>query len=877
MILKNYQRKAINSLEKFLELLSEGNTFQTAYKICAAEADIVGVPYHNNIAGVPQVCFKVPTGGGKTFMAAASLKPIHRLCPSRIVVWIVPSETILTQTYKNLSDATHPYRQKITADFNGQVQVYTKEQLLAGENFSPIEVNEQLSILVLSYDSFRRKNKDGYKVYQENSHMSNFAAQITDKDKLADAEEDSLINTIRHYRPIVIVDESHHATTTLSVEMLKNFNPSFILELTATPKATSNVISFVPARDLKEEGMIKIPLVVFNKQVRGDVIQQAISVRNRLEQYAADEIDYIRPIVLFQAESKGKEDRATFDKVRDRLITKDKIPAEQIAIKTATINELKGVDLLSKDCPIRYIITVNALKEGWDCPFAYVLASLANRNSAVDVEQIVGRILRRPYTKTFAQTPLNLSYVLTSSDDFRATLNLVSAGLNAAGFSENEYRALDELELTLFRPEEGNVPTTADTAQVDDAATDEVADNYTSAQIGTADTSTDDNAENAEKVEKDLPQDEEEIKKAVDTVTNGLFGITQKIDDDYKKKTAGTSATPKSHVDAINEFPMQKAFQGDDKIVLPQFFLRGQKIFLFGGGEDEKVSREVLCKNCTLTDKDAEINFDDIHREIVAYDFYDDPNRLTYRYFAERDAKYFAEHFDSLQSTPSKIRHCAGKIAKIINQHREFPSEKEVRDYVARVLSTFDVERLRDTLQHTEAYARRIEQKIDEVLADYATKNFFAQVDARKIFAKPNYEMPATITPSNFTKNMAKTLYTAEADDMNNLEYKIISQVSALDNVRWWHRNRAKKEFFINGFINHYPDFMIMTESGVLLLVEVKGDDRDNSDSKQKLNLGKLWESKSNSERYGYFMVFDRKPLEGALDCNEFVSRVKLL
>ena len=172
-------------------------------------------------------------------MAAASLKPIHRIFPSRIVVWIVPSETILTQTYQNLSDMTHPYRRKITADFNGQVRVYTKEQLLAGENFSPIEVDEQLSILVLSYDSFRRKNKDGYKVYQENSHLNNFSAQITDEDKLADAEEDSLINTIRHYKPIVIVDESHHATTSLSVEMLKNFNPCFILELTATPQATS--------------------------------------------------------------------------------------------------------------------------------------------------------------------------------------------------------------------------------------------------------------------------------------------------------------------------------------------------------------------------------------------------------------------------------------------------------------------------------------------------------------------------------------------------------------------------------------------------------------------------------------------------------------
>ncbi len=66
------------------------------------------------------------------------------------------------------------------------------------------------------------------------------------------------------------------------------------------------------------------------------------------------------------------------------------IPEKEIAIKTGDKDELKNVDLLSPDCPIRYIITVNALKEGWDCPFAYVLATVANRTSTVDVEQIWG-------------------------------------------------------------------------------------------------------------------------------------------------------------------------------------------------------------------------------------------------------------------------------------------------------------------------------------------------------------------------------------------------------------------------------------------------------------------------------------------------------
>ena len=133
---------------------------------------------------------------------------------------------------------------------------------MAGENFSPAEVEEQLSIFILSYDSFRKKSKEFYKVFQENGQLDKFVAEFKNSEELLpDAEINSLIQVIRHYNPIVIVDESHHAKTNLSLEMLKNFNPSFILELTATPKRTSNVISYVPARELKAEGMIKIPLI----------------------------------------------------------------------------------------------------------------------------------------------------------------------------------------------------------------------------------------------------------------------------------------------------------------------------------------------------------------------------------------------------------------------------------------------------------------------------------------------------------------------------------------------------------------------------------------------------------------------------------------
>ena len=73
---------------------------------------------------------------------------------------------------------------------------------------------------------------------------------------------------------------------------------------------------------------------------------------------------------------------------------------------------------MSKDCPVRFIITVNALKEGWDCPFAYILASLADKSSAVDVEQILGRVLRQPYVSKHQTQLLNLSFVVNYTEFF---------------------------------------------------------------------------------------------------------------------------------------------------------------------------------------------------------------------------------------------------------------------------------------------------------------------------------------------------------------------------------------------------------------------------------------------------------------------------
>ena len=113
--------------------------------------------------------------------------------------------------------------------------------------------------------------------------------------------------------------------------------------------------------------------MVYNRTSRQSVIQDAIQLRGSIEReaIAAEEAGgkYIRPIVLFQAQPRTGDSSDTFDKIKTMLIDMG-VPEAEIAVKTSNVDDLKGKDLMSKDCPIRYIITVNALKEGWDCPFA---------------------------------------------------------------------------------------------------------------------------------------------------------------------------------------------------------------------------------------------------------------------------------------------------------------------------------------------------------------------------------------------------------------------------------------------------------------------------------------------------------------------------
>lgn len=856
MELKPYQKDVIADLSRFLTLLTETGAAAKAYSAIWNERNVNiglnGLPaYRYNLKnGVPDVCFKVPTGGGKTFLAASAVKTIYDAMPVRTakaVVWLVPSDAILTQTYAALSNPDHPYRQKLDVDFGGAVEVYSKTQLLNGQNFNPTAVTEQLSVFVLSYDSFRASKKEGRKAYQENGNLAMFPKLMEDKSALLpDTDETALIQVIRFLNPVVIVDESHHATSKLSMEMLENFNPCFVLDLTATPSKTSNIISFVDAAQLKRANMVKLPVIVYNRKSQEDVYGDAISIRCKLEAQAkADEKTtgrYIRPIVLFQAQPRVGAESTTYDKIKATLIEAG-IPAEQIAIKTGDKDELKGVELLSPACPIRYIITVNALKEGWDCPFAYVLATVANRTSAVDVEQILGRVLRLPYTQKNPGNVLNISYVITSSADFSQTLDRVVKGLNNAGFSNKDYRAKDYTENILETP----APSTPVPEQL--TLPEEPEEDVPAVEVSAL----------KEKIAAALSPDDSAGEAPL--ATDEMFSTALQQNEAYEEQLNATEPTalnlaPTEVREKMNAFRMNDVFAEEAATLsIPQFMLKTAPS-LFSDGESVLLTPEHLEEGFTLKDKDVQIDFSTIDAEIVRVDT-DDAVDAAPKVWQVRgaDSAYFKEWFAS-QPSDVKLARCKDMICHKISRMNSV-NDKELHAYVDRIVDNMTEDQLSDMEQSVYPYVMKIEAKIKQLLAAHRLKQFELWLEQDKITCTPQYKLPSVISPTAFTSIYPNSLYSAE-EDMNEYERKTVSELSSMENIKWWHRNISRLGFYVNGAFHAYPDIIAYTHSGKILLIETKGDHLDNDESRAKAKMGAQWDALAGT-MYRYFMVFQTK------------------
>lgn len=417
---------------------------------------------------VPHVCLQLPTGSGKTLIAAHAVgRILAGLDKARtgFVLWIVPSEAIYKQTRAALRDRGSPLRQALEVASGGRVKLLEK-----GDDFTAADVANELPIMLMMLQSARlpkaASEQKALKVFRESGNYGSFFPDADDATAMARLAEavpnlerhdlggegeaggviQSLGNALRMIRPLIILDEGHTAYSVDRRRLLGTFNPRFLLELTATPSAEhSNILVKVGGKRLRDAEMIKLPiqLVADDKAQWKDTLKAALDKRAQLEVEARENHArggfFIRPIMLVRVERTGKDQRDGVhihtEDVVDALNDMGVQTAEWVRRQTASVKEL-GEDLMSDTSQVRIIVTKDALREGWDCPFAYVLALLSKTQARNALTQMIGRVLRQPFARRTGIDDLDSAWVYCADLSVKDAVESIRTGLEQEGMGD---------------------------------------------------------------------------------------------------------------------------------------------------------------------------------------------------------------------------------------------------------------------------------------------------------------------------------------------------------------------------------------------------------------------------------------------------------
>lgn len=878
MQLKIYQTVTLATLRRFFEDARVAGP-KAAYEAIVSEPEQAkrlrgfGGPYTPLLGqeDMPYVCLRLPTGGGKTLLAAHSVKVAADAwigVDFPLVLWLVPTTTIRKQTVEALNNPRHPYRQALAEAFGEPVRVFDIGDFT---RLRPHDLGRHLCIFVGTIQTLRVTDTDGRKVYAHHEALEPFFAKVDKRApgletlgaetavKVRGQADDirySFANLLHLHRPLMIVDEAHKAVTGLSREMQARVNPCAIVEFTATPHPKSNILHSVSALELKDEQMIKLPVVLAEHKTWEGAVTGAIAKRAELADEAArDREGYIRPIVLFQAEDRNRD--VTVEVLKQHLIDVHRIDPRKIAVATGDQRGLDGIDLFdpNADPLIDYVITVEALKEGWDCSFAYVFCSVANIQSATDAEQLLGRVLRMPYATRRKSAMLNKAYANLISKSFAEAANTLRDRLVQMGFEEREAEANIEVARHFGDDDEAGlwgqrrrakpsirIMVTADPAQLDQV--------------------------------KAVAADKIIIEK--DDDGNAAIRITGFMRADELDKVA--AALPSADANLVREevakyyaeyaHSASPAERGET-FVVPALMAKVQGELVFA--DSERLSEYF---DWSLGDHSAQLTRTefDVSETSDGFEIDLDGNKLIVRPTDQSDQLMLDVPVDGWTTS--------GLVGLLARQVRadDVPASEMIRWLTAVVAFLVDDRRipLAALMRCRFILARKLKDKVSAIRQAARTSAYqaclFALEAAPEVSFEPGFRFVdgmfagvpcyrgAYRFRSHFLGNDQVPAFDGKEDGGD--EFKAAQQLDAMPEIEYWVRNVAGHPAAFRlptatGWT--YPDFVARLKDGRTLVVEYKGDHLV-KDAAEKRAIGELWQSASHGR--GVY-VFARKEVAG--------------
>lgn len=845
---KEYQLRTLESLRLYFRECQRIGKASTAFYELTEQVFGTGMPYREvkELPGLPYICLRIPTGGGKTIVASYSIgiaanELLHADNP--VVLWLVPSNAIKEQTINALKDKTHPYRKAIEEVMSSVSVLSIQEALYVTRP----ALSTGTTVIVSTMQAFRVDETEGRKVYEQSGalmdHFNGVDSVLLDSLEIYEDGKpvQSLANVLRMHRPIVIVDEAHNARTQLSFETLARFNPSCIIEFTATPDTEdnpSNVLHSVSAQELKADNMIKLPIRLETRPNWKELLGDAIILRKHLEDTAIEERrktgEYIRPIMLLQAQPKSQtQETLTVEVVEQCLLEDFNIPAEQIRRATGTDKGIEGIDLFDSSCDVRFIITVHALREGWDCSFAYVLCSVAEMRSSTAVEQILGRIMRLPKAQRKQNEELNMSYAFAASRNFIEAANSLEDALVQNGFNRQEAK-----DLITKIPENplGGLE-----------------------QFWTKATETLKETPKLEILPEEIASKITYDEQKGEISFSGVMAEKEKIAIQDCVSTPEAKASIERVYRKSRGLPAEQAKSPAERgelFSIPLLSIKQGDLFeVFEETHFLEMPWELSKRDPTLTEAEySEKRFDG---NVVEIDI-SDKGKLAQRFISNLNEQVILITDDKTQTVanlvnwldrtiphpdipPSETGAFLTALVHRLIDERGFSISKLIRDkYTLRHKVTEKIEQYR-CQAHTQAYQTLL-------LPDCATP---LVVTPEVCFAFPQREYPYNTRyqgSCEFQKH-----YYKEVGSMNGEEFDCAKFIDTLPEIKFWVRNIERRErhsFWLQTTTDKfYPDFVCLLNDGRYLVVEYKGIDRwTNDDSREKRDLGELWDKRSGGK-----------------------------
>lgn len=858
MKLKDYQKASLSTLRRFFEEARISGPAE-AYKSLTKKPELVKrlSEFASNykplkaLPEVPYVCLRLPTGGGKTILASHSITVAKEAWVEKdypMVLWLVPTNTIRVQTAEALKNPRHPYRQVLDEAFDGRVRIFDIGDFT---QITPQDLRSNLCVVVGTIQTLRVTNTDGRKVYAHNenleSHFSAVPANTVGLETVDDSPNGgvrfSFANLMHLHRPLVIMDEAHKAGSDLSQEVYERINPSACIEFTATPKGFNNILHSVSAQELKDEEMIKMPVVLDEAATWQGAVNSAILKRAELQELADRDRDgYIRPIVLFQAQKKNEE--VTVDVLKQHLIENENIDEHKIAVATGAQRELDGIDLFNPNCPIEYVITIEALKEGWDCSFAYVFCSLANIRSSTDAEQLLGRVLRMPYAKKRKEAALNKSYAKLVSKKFSEAAMTLKDKLVSMGFEESEAEDNIEAEQPGLDDDLFGTPVRLrPTMTVEVSATSQEQRELQNVAPGKIKVSSgEDGKATIEFYGVPKPREEQVLMEKAPSYMHEM--LRTKIQE-FKEQ---------------HPYELAPAHLGEEFIV-PRLMANVQGELVFG---DTDIMMEY--HEWSLADHPARLSSTEFHIEetMDAFEIDLDGNRLRVS---------VADPSSQLSLDVSVEDWTANSLVRWLDSRIRDPwiGQAELLSWLGDVVEHLTQDRnipLSQLMRCKFILARKLKDKIQsfrmlEREKVYQTNLFgpAARVEVSfdsgfRFFDDMYYEVPKYRSGQfKYKKHfMGPDEVPAFDSKDGGEEHMCALALDALPGLKYWTRNVARHR---NSFSlptstdKFYPDFVAVMDDGRLLVVEYKGRDRsadESRDSREKNLIGQQWAKASNGK-----------------------------